>query len=696
MNTKFSRPKLFCCKSAPIGLFVLALVLFAGTPQPLSAQSNPPSPGGPADPGANKDDKAASQAAPSQAPAPAAEGFKLGNYDGHVDFEVGYRWSPGVDGNEQMFRSQINLFQGARLLNSNFSLRSTPGTGLFDKLDLSVNNIGDPYSTVRFSLSRMDLYDFRASYRDLNYYNFISSFANPLLARGNPFAQHNLNVDYRTSDFELRLFPNHKIVPFVGYARNSSSGPGFTTVEATGNEFLLNSRWLYTADLYRGGVQFNFSKLNLTLEQGYQFLRNDSAATDAGQPQGNENNPTFIGVPINLTDLNRGYHGRTKLPTSKVLAKFSPFQNLRMTARYMYSMGDVDSDFSEIRSGSFVDLNQFLAYGAAADGFNGRAKKPNHNGSFLIEFSPFSRLTFTDNVDTLDYHISGAALLSTLFLDASSLLGPSPKTSVTATSTLDTLFSYNEVRNQAEVDFDLGYGFSARAGHRYTFVDVLNNDSDDTSSSDASRNAVLVGLTYRPGTWLRLGFDYEKDKTNVPLTRTDLLNYDQFNFDWRLGSWKGLGFNGRVAIQRNTDPNADINFSSHNQNYSAGLTYDPSDRYSLGVDFSRTNIFSDLLIVIPQNFQTVPSIYNERVSAIGGRLSVGIYRGSKAEFGYRGIINRGNAPIDYHQPYASLWFPLGHKMALKPSWQFFDYTESGFPVENYKTHLLTFSLVYSR
>ena len=61
----------------------------------------------------------------------------------------------------------------------------------------------------------------------------------------------------------------------------------------------------------------------------------------------------------------------------------------------------------------------------------GQAKKPNHNGSFLIEYSPFSRITLTDTVDTLDYHVSGDAMLSTLFIDASSLLGGGSKTNVT-------------------------------------------------------------------------------------------------------------------------------------------------------------------------------------------------------------------------------------------------------------------------
>jgi len=682
-------------------LFVLAPVLLAGTMCPLPAQSNPAGTAGAAAAGAgadstsNKKDVEAAQTTPPAQAVP-TEGFKLGIYEGHSDFEVGYRWSSGIGGNDQMFRSQVNLFEGARLLDSHVTLRSTPGTGLFDRMDLSLNNWGDPYNVLRLNISRMDVYEFRASYRDLNYYNFISTFANPLLGQNNLFAQHNLNANYRTSDFELRLFPNHKIVPFVGYSHTGSGGPGFTTVGSTGNEFLLQTRWEYAADEYRGGIQFNFPMLSLTVEQGYRYMKNDTSVTDDGQPQGNEGTKPFLGQTITLSSLNRGYHGRTKLPTSRMLAKFTPFQNLRMTARYMYTMGAVDSNLGEIRAGRLVDLTDFLIYGAAADGFNGRAKKPNHNGSLLIEYSPSSRITFTDNVDTLNYHISGAGLLSTLFLNASSLLGPSPTTSTTITNLLNTDFIYNEVSNQAQAEINLGYGFAGRVGHRYTYLDVTNNDSEDVSATNVSRNTGLVGLVYRPGSWLRLGVDYENTQTNRPVTRTDLFNYDRLNIDLRAGSWKGFNFNGRVFLQNNRLPSSDLNFKGRNQNYIAGLSFEPNERFSLGLDYSRSNLFSDLLIVVPQSLKTIPSIFNERISGIGARLGLGIYRGSKAEIGYRGIINKGNAPLDYHQPYASLWIPLGFKMALKPSWQYFDYNDKLFGLEDYKTHLVTIALVYSR
>ncbi len=699
MNVRSCKP--ICSRFTLLGLAVLALVLLAGTYQPLSAQSGPSGttaaaqPAASAGPGAGEE-KGAAAAAPQSSPA-AGEGVKLGGYDVHSEFEIGYRWSSKIDGNDQMFRSQVNLFQGTRLLNTYLSMRGEPGIGLFDRLDLSLNNWGDPYGTMRFNMSLVDAYQLNVSYRDLNYYNYISTLANPLLGTGNTFPQHNLDVNYRMADVELRLFPNHTIVPYAGYSRNSAAGPGYTTVSSTGNQFLLRSDWGYTSNELHAGVQINFSNLNLNLEQGYRSIRNVTQLEDAGEPQGNQGSRPYFGQPVRLDSLSAGYSGKTKLPTTRILAKFRPYENLRMTGRYIYTMGDTNSHLAENRTGNLVSLEDFVRYGAAADSLNGRAKKPNHNGSFLVEFSPVSRLTFTDHVETLNYHISGEGIYSLLYLNASSLLGSgTPTESYSITGQLNTEFEYSEVRNQAEMEYELFPGLAVRAGHRYTSVDVSVNDSEDAQSSYFSAKAVSVGVAYRPSRNLRLGMDYTNNQTNQPLTRTDLLNYDQFNFDWNVGSWMGFTVNGKVAVQRNSNKVTDIGFRSWNKNYVAGLNWESGERLYVGLDYSRTDLHSILSIIIPQNFRSESSQFDEQISGIGGRMGVGIYRGTKLEMGYRGIINRGTVPIDYHQPYASLWLPLGHNLAFKPSWQFLQYSEKLSDLEDYKTHLMTFSLVYSR
>ncbi|MBI4474128.1 MAG: hypothetical protein HY646_15770, partial [Acidobacteria bacterium] len=361
----------------------------------------------------------------AQQPAKTAdrEGFKWGLMEGRSEIEIGYRWISQA-GNRDMYRSMINLGEGPKVLRSSLSLRSNYGSGtLFDRLDLSIDNWGgDPYNTMRLSFSRMDLYEFRATYRNLNYYNFIPSFSNPLLASGNMLGQHSLNVTHRTTDLELKLFPRSRVRPFVGYARSSGFGPGYTTFRSAGNEFLLDTRWQYGADDYRGGIELSLPRLTLTVEQGYRFLRNDTSVSRTDFTSGN-NSRTFLGQKVVLDSLDRGYHDRTKIPFSKLGAKFAPWSQLELTARYVYSQASVDSTFSQIDAGNLISLDEMLAYQSAADSYNARAKRPGHTGGFTITYSPFSRLTLLNNFDSRSYHISGGAVLNTVYYKYRPLTG---------------------------------------------------------------------------------------------------------------------------------------------------------------------------------------------------------------------------------------------------------------------------------
>jgi len=85
---------------------------------------------------------------------------------------------------------------------------------------------GDPYNTVRFSFGRTGAYEVSGTYLNQNYFNWIPTFANPLFGQGKTVDQHRLDVGYRTTDVELKLFPTSWIRPFVGYARTTGFDPG--------------------------------------------------------------------------------------------------------------------------------------------------------------------------------------------------------------------------------------------------------------------------------------------------------------------------------------------------------------------------------------------------------------------------------------------------------------------------------------
>lgn len=688
MNIRVLGTRFLAAGRLPAWRIGMAALLFLGMALPLAAQTPPAEP--------EKKD----QEKTGQRPA-ATEGFKWGLVEGRTEIEVGYRWVSDIAGNRDMYRSMVNLGEGPKLLRANFSLRSNYGTGvLFDRLDFSMNSWGgEPYNTMRMTFGLMDKYEFRAEYRNLNYYNFIPTYANPLIARGRLFGQHSSNVTNRMTDLELKLFPNGKIRPYIGYSRNSGFGPGFTTYAPTGNEFLLGTQWLYTADDYRGGVELSFPRLELTIEQGYRFLRNDTSVFDIGDTVGNNTRP-FLGQPIVLNSLDRGLHDRTKLPVSKLLAFFTPFTNFKLTGRYVYSMADIESNFSQLATGTLASREDLVFFGTAGDTFDSRAKSPNHTGSLLMEFFPFSRLSLRNQFETRSYHVSGAAILDTLYLNSRPLSGQTTTSGETRASRLqDSLLAYDQNRNQAEFELDLGYGFTLRAGHRYTFVETALEDLEGKNrtsrATDVTQQTALAGFAFSPNRWLRLGLDYENNQADGALTRTDLLDYDQLRFNWRLNPGKKLSATGAISFVRNSNTQTDVDFSSHHRNYSFALTYEPSERCNLTLDYTRSNIYSNLAILLPQSLETDRSLFDERSHGIGGSLGMEIYRRARVDFGYRGILNFGNFPLNFHQPFADVTIPLSNRVSWKSHWQYFGYNEKGASLQDYRGHLITFSLAYS-
>ncbi len=688
--TIFRRSQPARSRLVPCAVVIPALLLILGVALPLAAQE-----------AEKKKDDAKDQTA-AAAPA-SAEGFKFGMYEGHSDMEVGYRWVSEIAGNKDMYRSMINLGEGPKLLQSNLSLRAKYGTGLlFDRLDLSINNWGgDPYNTLRLNMSRSDLYELSADYRNLSYYNFIPTYANPLLAQGNVFGQHSLDVKYRSTNFEFKLFPNNKIHPFVGYTRTSGFGPGFTTYSLTGNEFILNTRWQYSSDEYRGGVEISLPTLVLSVEEGYRILRNDTSVYDTYQNSGNGNNATFLGQPINLSSLNRGYHDRTTMPVTRLVAKYTPFSFLKFTGRYMYSMADIDSALGEVRTGSLATLDDRLFYRSALDGTAAKGKQPNQNASFEAEFSPFARLTVIDQFDMRRNHVSGETILATTYFAAKSLSGGSRTFDSNTQSLLGLYLDYNQTRNQVEVDFDLGHGLVLRGGHRYTTADTLHTDSEngegDTNSASFTRQTGIAGLAFRPGRWLHLGLNFEFNSSDGRLLRTDLLDYNEVKFDWRVSPIKSLSLSGSISALGNGPTAQDaIDLKTHNRNYTVAIDYEPGDRFNFSVDYQRSNILSDISIILPATLSLDRSFFDERGSSVGGSMGIGIYRGWRTDFGYRVLLNAGSYPLNFYQPFASMTVPLHGGLSVKSSWQYYGYTEKGTGLQDYRTHMVTIGLAYSR
>jgi hypothetical protein len=78
-------------------------------------------------------------------------------------------------------------------------------------------------------------------------------------------------------------------------------------------------------------------------------------------------------------------------------------------------------------------------------------------------------------------------------------------------------------------------------------------------------------------------------------------------------------------------------------------------------------------------------------------MGIDFYHGLRTDFGYRVILNAGSYPLNFYQPFASLTIPLQNHLSLRTHWQYFGYRENGgSSLQDYRAHLLTIGLAYSR
>src|SRR5271163_4953505 len=80
-------------------------------------------------------DQTAATPAPAAPPAPPGENWFKGS------FEAGYRWIPDIDGNFNAYRSVVNLGEGLKLFDADFTLRD-PSKRFFDRADIRATGWG--------------------------------------------------------------------------------------------------------------------------------------------------------------------------------------------------------------------------------------------------------------------------------------------------------------------------------------------------------------------------------------------------------------------------------------------------------------------------------------------------------------------------------------------------------------------------
>ena len=606
---------------------------------------------------------------------------------GSVD--LGYRWFSGAGGSADAYRSVVNFGSGPRLLGLDLTFQS-PSLKFFDKIHVRAEDWGgDPYRTAHVDAERHDWYNFTFDYRDITYFNFLPSFADPGLANGMFLDQQSLDARRQMMDFELDLRPGKRIVPYLAYSHDSGYGTGISDFVNGLNSYAVADKPRDATENYRGGVRIEMPKFHITLEQGGTTFKDDQQVFTGTQNFGNNPSP-FLGEQLSLTDLMQAYGVRGDSVYSKVLVTANPTPWLDVFGQFLYSQPRTNVNYSQYNAGEFVDLATLLFYTSELDLVSAAAKQPHTTGTFGFELRPTKRLRVIESFTTDRLHDASAAVLNQMILQ--------PAAAALASSFTDLLvMNYNS--EQLDALYDLTSRITLRGGYRYEWGDGLTEGALlsglPTETGQLKRNVGLAGVSYRAMQRLSFSIDFEGASGDGAYFRTSLQNYEKARMQARYQVKSSLALAARFTVLNNENPNPAVNYNFLSRDNSLSATWIPNNGKWVTVtgEYTRATLRSDLSYIVPQDFTSAQSFYRDNVhdaSTLVNFLIPGFGgKGPKLGMGGSLLLSSGSRPTQYYQPIMRLTTPTFKHMNWYGEWRYYGFAEPFYLYEGFRSQLLT-------
>jgi hypothetical protein len=627
--------------------------------------------------------------ASSASPTPSTEQWITGS----VDF--GFRFT-SVGGDNDVYRSIVNLGQGPRLLGLDLTIID-PKKRLFDHLDVRANNWGgDPYNTLHVNASKRGIYDFNFDYRDIAYFSLLPSFADPLLGTGIVLDEDSYFARRRMSDFQLDLFPGHRIIPYLAYGRDSGEGTGITTFESGLNAYPVADHTFDKTDNYRGGVRLEFNRFHVTLEQGGTTLRDDQQAYDSTVNYGNYTQPYF-GQTLDLTSLAQAYGIRGSSIYTKGLFTANPFSWLDVSGQFLYSLPNTNVNYTQFDTGNLVLEQAILFYtGEQALGF-AAGKQPHTTGSLGFELRPLKRVRILQTWMTDRMHTSAAGLFTDMILQ--------PVSAATTTLTpLTSLLVLNYNQEQTDVLLEVTHKLTLRGGYRYVWGDAETGNmliaGPGQESSELRQQVGIAGINFRATQKLTANVDFEDASSSHAYFTTSLYNYQKMRARARYQLASTLALQASFSLLNNQNPTPGINYDFLSRQNSLSASWTPSKRVSILGEYTRSTLRSNIGYLEPETFGPETSLYRDNAHNASALIDLVLPGYAKLTphlaFGGSLFLSAGSRPTTYYQPLARLSLPLHKDLVWKSEYRYYGYDEAFYQYEGFRAHILQTGLTISR
>lgn len=638
-----------------------------------------------------------------QQPAASAQNGAEGPYTINSSIEFGVRGIV-IDGNANLYRSQLNYTPGFRIFDSSFLMRSKDNNGpVLDTLMVSSFGWGtDPNKYLRVNAEKTKAYRFDANYRRFDYFNSLTNLA---------LGQHISNTEYRQGDFNLTILPQNEKIKFnLGYSLDRNSGPSVTTYDYQRDEYPILAPVRWAADEYRLGVDAKLGVFNLSFMQGWRFFKEDTEYLITAPNIGN--NPTNTAV---LNTFHRSQPTRGDTPFTRLSLHTLIKKKLDFTGRYIYTSGHTDYTFFETATGVDGSGNKITSETISV---NGTAKRPNGMGDLAATFFATDRFRISETFRVNNFRINGGdALIDALLRSKATASGETVLPPVFTNTLAFRTINYRRYLNTIEGDYDINSRFSVHAGYRYTNRHIELGASDITVGQpagptldkfDNNTNTFIFGFKAKPVKIWSLYFDLERGGADNVFTRVD--NYDFTNVRVRsiLRPNRALSFNASVITKDNTNPaitedNRNFGVNVKSRVFTSSADWSPKEKLSFNAGYTHSRVTSDAEIIffLAGSLKTLgESRYFLRDNFVFLSGYVELHPRAQLFAGYRfhkdpGQGDRrsttevliGSFPFEFQSSEAKFVVKLHRNMDWIAGYQYFDYKEQFINRQFYHAHL---------
>jgi hypothetical protein len=198
------------------------------------------------------------------------------------------------------------------------------------------------------------------NYRNIAYYNYLPSFADPLASTtGNFLDQQSRDLFLRNSSFLVNILPGRHFIPFFGYDRSSVSGSGIVTIVETSNQYPVLTGVSDHLNSFRGGFRIEYDRWHVTVEQGGIFFQGVQTNTNVSNPNFGNLNSAFLGQRLFLSTGSQSHRTHTDSIHTQGIITATPLAWLEITGQFRFSQPKTTTSFGEANTGNIFDRATF-------------------------------------------------------------------------------------------------------------------------------------------------------------------------------------------------------------------------------------------------------------------------------------------------------------------------------------------------